>query len=1797
MNWLDRNKWFLLAVLFLMVNAWGVYRLQPPGVHEDSRSVFASFEPGDGAIVSSNEVLAWQFSEPVAHPAQVGRETSTGPVNIHPSVPGLFRWTAVDRLEFKPAAPWPECNAFTATFSPAFKGPSGKEMAPPRTFSFRTPALEWVSVRQANFTADRRVTLRLDFNAPVSPAALSKYLALESPKDTPLKWEAAGDKESPVALIQTEPVGADHIIVQLQKGMSSVAGPLTLESNKEQRVQCYDRLIITEVQAQSETFENSYIRFQTSKPLDLDTAKSFIEISPALEWSVESRSYYWGNEEYRVIGAFEPGKSYTITFRVGLKGTDGSLLAKDQSLTVYCPDRPAALSFKTGGQYLSARGNLLVALSSANVRKFKIEARRVYPNNLVQFAMRSEGNYNYFWGAADDGINRTEGIQEFSVEAPANQRTETQIDLRTLLTNGTTGVFNLTASADPGGQANQLVVVTDTGLSVRRSKNDLLVWANSLYTLEPATGAIVQVFSRANQKLAEGRTDEQGLVQLSGAFEGDREPFLVTASQGNDLSYLILQNTEANAGNAVGERPFFSTGYEAYLYTDRGIYRPGETSHVRAIVREHFSPATLGCPAPFPVELRILRPDGRCREVLHAMLTEYGTADFTCDWADHDSTGYYTFELRAPGAKEAMGSTGVSLEEFVPPQIAVEIQTTGERATPETGLRFTVSAKHLFGPPAAGNPVNASVRFVPEEFVSSNWVGYVFTDSEKDFKPIQKYLGSEQLDANGQMVFEEGIPDTWQPASALKAILEGTVMETGGRSVAVLASRSVDIYPWYIGIKPERDGGACRVGEAQKFSLAAVLPDGVTTELDKVQMTLSSVSWSSVLRRDTDGRYTWQSERRLTPIRQQTVALNHGGGQFSFTPEASGEYILQARDPETGASASVPLYAGSPDQEWLAWSKETPDRVELQLDRPKYRAGEEALLVIKAPFVGKALLTIESDRLLETCVVNLEKNTAEIRLPVKDGYQPNVYCSISLLRGIKPGEAWSAHRAVGRIPLVVEMPELQLATRITAPDSVRPLTRLPVEILVTNQQQGVSAEVTVAAVDEGICMLTDFDNPDPAAFFRAVRSPAFVLYDLYALLMPELERQISATPSAPGGGADEALRKRLNPVKARRFKPVALWATTRTGANGKASVAFDLPEFTGSLRLMAGACATNAYGSATQQVIVRRPLVVQSSLPRFLAPGDTCVTPVDVFNDTGHDGEATIEIETQGPIGIGTATTRVRLAQGERQSVPFTLKASATAGVARLKIHAALGQESFTDETEIAVRPASGYVTVSGSGNLEGGEQKTLQLPGGWLEATAHGYVLGSGLPAIELGGGLEYLLQYPYGCLEQTVSSSFPLLYLADLADRVHPGSMTREQTSLKVQAGIFRVLSMQAGNGGFNYWPDNSTVYEWGSVYATHFLVEAVKAGYEVPSDRVDAAVEYLQKLLARRVTNAADLQQRPYICLVLALAGKPEHGWMARLREEPLEASGRVELAAALAAAGRRRDAASILASQALSPSTESTPEIGGRLNSSTRDLALLLSVRLDMEPDHPEVPELAQRLMRARKAGTWLNTQENAMALLALGKYSRVLLSQSGAFAANLIWDAGHQNLSFDSKTDARIEVKDPVGAILTVTNSGPGTAYYFWRFSGVPITASIAEEDHLLSARRQLLDLQGQPIETNSFQQGELLIVEWTLEGATDYDNIVIEDLLPAGLEVENTALATSQIVPWVKGKSNLPLRHVEVRDDRVVGFTDRFTGTRKYYYAVRAVSQGSFVYPALSAECMYDPGIRSIHGQSILQIH
>jgi uncharacterized protein YfaS (alpha-2-macroglobulin family) len=804
----------------------------------------------------------------------------------------------------------------------------------------------------------------------------------------------------------------------------------------------------------------------------------------------------------------------------------------------------------------------------------------------------------------------------------------------------------------------------------------------------------------------------------------------------------------------------------------------------------------------------------------------------------------------------------------------------------------------------------------------------------------------------------------------------------------------------------------------------------------------------------------------------------------------------------------------------------------------------------------------------------------------------------------------TVHRAIGVVPLCVRQPAARAPMTLAAPPVVSPMNWVTVAVHVAGASNA-SFDIALAAVDKAICMLTGFTPPDPLAYFEQQRALAVTAYDLYSLLMPEISAARVGVQSAPGGDgfADDTLQNRLSPVDARRFTPVALWrGDVRADARGDAHIPLLLPEFAGTLQLMATAASRTQLGATNMTILVKRPLVVRASLPRCLAPGDRCSMPLRVFNESGAAQPLTVRLAADGPLTVAPALFTTTLAVNAQCALQAMVTALPSVGVARVTMQVESPCASYAETTELPVRPPAPFQTKAGVLAVVSGQTAVVKLPATWLAGTARNTVLCATLPGIALRGALDYLLQYPYGCLEQTVSAALPLVFLADLAAALQPGSMTRDDVAQYVNAAIVRVLTMQLYNGSFAYWPSSYDVYPWGSVYALHFLVEAQRAGHTVADDCLQNGLNWLEQLLATPALTRADDNvmawhndacTRAYACYVLALAGRTPHGWIARLREQrdELGTPALLNLAGALTAVGMRRDARALLAGLDMAAPAVATRDDDTCLNSATRSLAMLLSLWLDLDPTDAHIPAVVQRLNGARVNGRWYTTQENAMALMALGKYARYQQGRSTRVRANIAWNNGATTHALDGTNVWTFTPQFAHTPLVTLSNAGPGTLYCTWLSAGVPRAGVPRQRDNQLRIRRFLHARTGAVLTNAVLEHGALYVVQLLLDpcGATRH-NVVITDILPAGLEIENSNLATAEVVPWISRRECVSARHVELRDDRVLAFVGSISASNSFFYSVRAVTPGTFVLPPASAACMYDPAVRSVHGSGSITV-
>lgn len=1529
----------------------------------------------------------------------------------------------------------------------------------------------------------------------------------------------------------------------------------------------------------------SYIRVNFSMCPAPEAVKGYVSITPEKAIRVEQSG--WGLDLY---GDFRPGEEYTVEVLKGVPAEDGKKLKEGKTATVAFPDYEPELSFKTNGQYLLLDGSQTVPVEVVNIDKLEASAAKVYDNNLV-YLLNHMGSSWIPEDLGPDVVKKT-----LDVKLKRNEKGEIPVQIKDVMNGEAKGLFFLTVKAATEGIWNsesRVILATDIGIVAKKSNDDLFVWVNRLSTTDPIVGATVKVFSKKNQQILEANTDGKGFLHFKDVdWSGDKNPFVVTAASSGDLSFIKLEETVLSETDlAVDGRPYLSSGYEAFVYGDRNLYRPGETVHIRAIVRGR----GVSLPGTFPVLCEIKRPDGKVFKKLNGMIGKAGIAEWDVEFPAEALTGDYEAGIKIPGTEKSIGTFEFQVEEFMPARLSVKLNIPEKQYTTGGVVNAEVLALQSFGSAAADKNVEIAAVIRPKDFSPAEFKDYSFKDETVEFVEKKIPVEGKRTGSDGKAAFEFKLPEQQLavPSSAVLAV-GATVRETGGRAVTAHEERAFDPYPAYVGIRKKVDGNSSK-GKNMDFEFVVLSPEGKQLSGDQLKVTVNKVNWESILKKDKRGEYQWTSESHEDEVHSVTVDSGNGNGSFTFTPKSYGDHILRVRA-KGGHTASIKFYVEDPWGEAMPWAMERPDRIELQLDKAVYKEGDTAKLLIKSPFKGKALITVTQDRVLFATAVNLTDATQQVTLPVEASFAPNAYCSVTVIRPIVKGEKWAAHRAYGVISLMLGESQHKLGVIAKLPESVRPGDKVKVELSVIRDSKKVKdSELSVALVDEGILQLTAYKSPNPYDFFYGKRAHGVETSDYYSLLIPEPEDKKIAGVSSPGGDASYDAKDHLNPIAVKRVVPVALWQSNiRTDAKGQAFAEFTVPkEFTGKLRLMTVASSEKDFGNGEAKMKVASPLMIEAALPRFLAPSDQFTVAVSVFNETGKAGEAKVSLEVPEDFKITSASdVTVSAKQGGETIVKFNVVAPAHAGKAEIKAKVKLGSEQADQSTELSVRPAAAYTVVGGSGMVKAPGKAEVKLPSDWLQGTESQSLIVSALPTVQFLGALKYLIEYPYGCVEQTTSTVYPLLYLKEILPVLDEKRFTASQIDRNVQVGIERLFSMQTSSGGFGMWQGNSEPYDPGTVYAMGFLAEAQKAGYAIPKDEFREALEYLEKIVSgKAMDNGADEDLRSEALFVLARAGRVKSSWIRRLQEKKadLSESGKLYLAGSLALMGDKKAMSELIGQSFNEKAFSSVGEGEFRVIPS----ALALSVFMDMDPENPLVPILVKRLQGLMKNGQWGTTQNNAQALIGLGKYTRYLKDQPQNFTGRIL--AGGKTIaSFSDKNGASLNAAELSGKDITIEIGGVGTAYYYWTSGGVSASGKVEEKDNGLEARRSFLDAAGKPIDLTKLKQGDVVIVDITLESALSCKNVVLADLLPAGLEVENPRLVSSDTSD-LSEKDMINPQKIDIRDDRVLIFTDVLL-TGHYRYVARAVTPGRFKLPAVNAESMYDPSIVSVNGSGEIVI-
>ncbi len=1512
----------------------------------------------------------------------------------------------------------------------------------------------------------------------------------------------------------------------------------------------------------------------SEKP-DMNVAKHYVSVEPKLKTPLNTSlgwEYNWGlnrvEPALKITGEYDFQTNYVLRLHKGLpiegSPADTNLVALAEDVRHHFRRKNLApsVSFANDGRYLPPLGRRQIALSSMNVEAIHAEIASVPAANIVQFLALEEDVYRKIYTF---GWRRDESVVEdlsvvrwektLAVSAPSNREARASLELVPPSGIASNGIFFVTlkgeikGGARQGGVSCRVVCVSDLGLSVRKTKKGLYVWVTSLTKGTPVADAVVEVYSTANELVARGRSDANGWCACEKLSENEPFAVIVSTPSGDDRSFLALRaSMERSSPEGGPDELYLESGeLDAFVWTERGIYRHDEKILVHALLRNDQGVA----PKSLPVVVTLSNPsdDVYLRRTL--VSDEQGVVscdDFTVP-ADQPS-GVWTLHVSTPGRKGGalLGAPRkIKVEEFAPPQIRVKALAESNVAPQD--FAFTVSAEHLYGGPAKNLVCDGAVVFEDAAFAPAGWAGWRFGDATRALVPNHRRLAKSRLGTNGNCRLSAPLwKDHGRPAAAIRVTAQGTVFEDGGRPATTRATAILHYYPYYIGTTLAPWMRRPVVGRVQ-IAVACVRPDGTRLPEARV-LTAKLERIDSVYSYQVDrsrGHATWRCDRIRTVVAEKLPIATRpdGNAEFEIPADACGDYALTISDAASDASFGMEFYLSDWGDEAVRAPLSNPSRIALTAEKPFYCPGEAPKIRVRAPFAGTALLSVFRDDFVYSEVLALTNATTEIALrAIKPEHAPNLKISLSVLQGVAGSARHLATKAHGELVLPVRRRENEIAVGVRA--SVE-RHRLQADVTAPG-----ATHALVTVVDEGINLLTNEPAPDPVGFLFRPRRTETSLYDLYNRILPVSDDDVlRANGAKTGGGAGAELLDRVSLVATRRFKPLALWRQRIPVVDGRARVDLTLPEFIGEVRVTAIAYSDRATGAGAVCCKVSPKLIAQPDAPRFVAPGDTFEVTLPLANRSEGDGEVAYAVDATAPDGTKTSLAggKIRLAKDESTVLRFSATAPKVPGQFVLRYRTEGFGETHETTIELPVRPAVAWAEKSGIVALEPGETFTIPRAADGAPEKFRYHVSSSAM--AELKSAYEWLADYPHGCLEQTCSRVFPLIAAGGVLNALGSSDAAARRADVVV-AGVRRVESM-VRKTDFVMWPD-CTYAPWDpevSLYAAHFLLEAEKAGVKPGASTRDRVMGFLSKWALSTNENVS-----AYACHTLALAGSPEKDRMYRLYDAraSLDLLSRARLARAFMLVSDRPRAAELLAN-ADSPA-------------SIREAAFALLALLELDPQDARIDGLVHYLASKRDASlfAWGTTSENAHALLALGEYWR------------------RRPVS-----TCRPEIREADGNLV---NAGDGTAFVQWKHLTLPPFDEKTEEAKGLRLSRTFLTAEGKPYDLSKAACGDLVIVRLGISSdvARTVNDLVIEDPFPGTFEPVLTPLAPS-LYPWIPSGAHAWVMRSDARDDRMLAFSKKFKLEKNdevfFHYPVRVVSAGAFVLPGAAVEGMYQPSLRA----------
>lgn len=1496
--------------------------------------------------------------------------------------------------------------------------------------------------------------------------------------------------------------------------------------------------------------------------------QDFIQISPELNfraWSV--------GKELKISANFEPGEKYQVKIAKGLKSNQGLINKGEEANITLQKDLDPSLVFANDGVFLPSGAEYQVYIKSRNVKKIHLKVSQIFSNNISEYlryknlvGKKDDSTQEAFYSS--DGFNYVaKKVIDKKIELKNQKNTwiSSALDLSDL--KGKSGIFSVSLSVDANdldykgenvyriinkASVSKNLIFSNIALSAQNLNKQLVVHARDFSKNEALENVKIELVSKQNQILQSQNTDSNGDAKFQ--IQEDDEILYILASKENQISVLRFSNPLSTDGYDV-EGDQNHEMIKAFIYTDRGVYRAGDSVHLSVVARENTNPLK------HPINFTLINPKNQ-KIIENQILKSQNDIYYTQINLDKNAiNGLYRANFNIAGVEF---SKDILVQSVVPNRIKVELNADENRSLDDGSLSYELSSKYLFGALASNLKYQSVVYFSPKNYHNSKYKDYIFTN------PSSLIISASaddkgNLDEKGRVQSSVEIPENILNSQGynFNARIVSEVFEKGGRSVKAVKDVNLNRYDYFVGMKTLANS---YVSEGETIDFYAIVSD----------LKEKLVSGKTLEYRIYQNDYYWwwdydSYDEFLRSIKQDTNTKLIEKGEltsssepmkFSFnTSNYYGQMFIELIDKESEVSTGQSFYVSSWGEPSYA---DVVSSLKIKSDKNKYKIGQSAKIEFESVAGAKALITLSSNsKIIDRFVMDTQDESTSIELAMKKEYAPNIYVSVSLFQDYNKIDNDRALRLFGVIPLYVEDENTKLDLELKTPDKILPNSDFEIEIQSKDKR---AFNYTVAIVDEGLLDLTDFKTPDIWKGFYAKTGFTLKTYDTYSQIIPKF----TGGDSVLGGLRVDKNRD----DSAQRFKPVALFNTpARSDETGFAKLKFKMPSYMGSVRVMVVANENDAYGSVSKDIQVSAPLVMLETLPRTLKIGDNFTLLTQIFKTENRIKNATLSVRSKNSlIKISPDTQTIDFKSATNLEVMMDANVSDNR-IGKELLEFELKSEDYTykNEIEIDIKPINAYTYENNTSLIKAGESKEFIIKD-YILGTTNATLKLSPTPILDMDKRIKYLLNYPYGCIEQTTSAVLPQLFLDKFSTE-----FDKQKAINNINAAIERYSNFQTADGGFAYWQGGDESNAWGSNYAGMFLILAKQNGYFVPDSMYERWLKYEQNFVQKSVYRDYMMDIKANSLYLLAMAKKPNISEMNLLYDNlnTLSTEAKWQLAAAYKLAGVEDTAKQIASKISIEPDSKYSFYTYGSL---VRDEAIIANAYKQIYGTNNE--ELLQKISDTLLSKDYLSTQSTGYALYALAMGANLENMNENFMDATLKIDDQAYTIN---QNQMQIFSFNDEKAIVSANKD----IFVSFGVEGVKASENSAFSNKI-SLDRAFYDEKGNKISPSEIGSGQTFYMRISVslnEGANYVSNIALTQILPSGWEVSNTLLDDN--TPSFIKNSNYDF--IDVRDDKIMWFFGlNKNRTHHFYIKLNAITPGSYTLSGAYAEAMYDDTYRAL---------